>query len=157
MNKKSLFGIIVLLVVIVVGVLYKHQQKSLVTVTGVNLNGVLVKKLGTKSFESYCAQEDDYFTLKTGSEELVLEFEPAYSEAQMSNFSGKSVSVIGERKKREIECPEEGQQCSPTSDGIFTCEVFKVSKISESQSNNSVDCYDCGEGGWQKMREKCEQ
>jgi|GEM_PF-1485446 hypothetical protein len=24
-------------------------------------------------------------------------------------------------------------------------------------SNNTIDCYDCGEGGWQKMAEKCSQ
>lgn len=124
---------------------------------GTILNGTLVKNGWEKSFESYCAQESDYFTLKTNNEELVLEFEPFYSEAQMVKFSGKNVTITGEKKSKKIECPE-GSQCPATPNGVFTCEVFKVNKIDESKLiNNSVNCVDCGEGGWQKMSEKCGQ
>jgi hypothetical protein len=125
--------------------------------SGTTLNGTLIKNGWNKSFESYCAQGSDYFTLKTESENLVLEFEPVYSEEQMTKFSDKNVAITGEMKSRKIECPE-GSQCPATPDGVFTCEVFKVNKISDSKSiNNSVNCVDCGESGWQKMSNKCGQ
>lgn len=136
MNNKFIFIIVIVLVVVVAGTLYflnKPQQSLPTSVIGTTLNGVLVKKEWEKSSESYCAQGSDYFTLKTNNEELVLEFEPVYSEAQMAMFSGKNVAITGEKKLKKIECPE-GSQCPATSDGVFTCEVFKVNKISESGS-----------------------
>lgn len=160
MNKKFIFIIVIALAVVATGIYYflnKPQQSLPINVSGITLDGILVKNGWEKSFESYCAQGSDYFSLKTNNEELVLEFEPVYSEAQMVKFSGKNVAITGEKKSRKIECPE-GSQCPVTPDGVFTCEVFKVNKIDESKSNNNpVDCYDCGEGGWQKMSEKCGQ
>ena len=119
------------------------------------LNGVLVGKEGTKTSQCYCAGGSDYFTLQTSGEELVLEFEPTYTEAQMSKFSGKNVAITGEKKVRkvDVECLPE-QQCPLISGSVFTCEVLKVNKISEYKT---IDCYDCGEGGWQKMSKNCGQ
>jgi len=142
MNKKLIFIIIIILVIVTVGVFYflnKPQQGLQPSITDKSVNGILINKEWTKSFESYCAQGSDYFTLKTiNNEELVLEFEPVYTETQMSNFSGKNVTVTGEKKSKKIKCPE-GSQCPVTPDGVFTCEVFKINKIGESKpTNNSV-------------------
>ena len=127
---------IIILVLVVVGFFYflnKQQKDLILNVTDTTLSGVLVKNDWAKSLESYCAQGSEYFTLKTKSEELVLEYEPNYGEAQMSDLSGKNITVAGIKKQRKIECLE-GQQCPRTPDGVFTCEVFKVSKINQSEN-----------------------
>jgi hypothetical protein len=132
MNKKIISIIIILLLVIVIGIfftLYKPQPDSLANVGNITQSGVLVKNDWSKSLGSYCSQSSDYFTLKTNDEELVLEFDPIYTDMQMSQFSGKNVSITGEKKEKKIECPE-GSQCPKTPDSVFTCEVFKVNKIS---------------------------
>lgn len=120
------------------------------------IQGTLVKKEWAKSFESYCSQGGDYFTLVADSEELVLDFWPPYSESQMTKFSGKNIAIIGAKKQREIKCPK-GSQCPLTPDNIFRCEVFKVVKIIPID-NTSEDCLACLETGWRKLSsKKCPQ
>lgn len=148
MDKKYSIPILVL-VIIVSGILYlintqgpqqkntegdiPHSQISPVVSSNgeelpMTLSGVLVKHGWTKTSESYCAGGGDYFTLKINNDELVLEFLPIYSEAQISNFVGTTITVTGRKENKEIECLP-GEQCPVTPDNIFTCEVFVVEKI----------------------------
>jgi len=106
------------------------EQTSSAELAGETLSGILVKNDREKSSLSYCAQGSDYFTLKTSGEELILKFEPAYSEEQMSALAGKNVVITGEKEVREIRCPS-GQRCPLPPEGVFTCEVFRVETISE--------------------------
>lgn len=130
-GKRSILLLVILIITIVVGAFSfpdREEQEIVETGTDITLQGDLIKKPWTKSPQSYCAQGSDYFSIQTGTEELVLDYAPLYTEAQVSAFVGETVLITGTRKEKEIEC-EEGSQCPSTPNNLFSCEVFSVKKI----------------------------
>jgi hypothetical protein len=137
MNKKNNLKIIIIafLILLVIYCFFYNARNNSSYYSNYNkttLVGILVKNDWSKSIDSYCAQSSNYFSIKTNSEELVLEFEPTYSESQMVKFADKNVTVVGEKILKKIEC-KKGEQCPVTPNDVFSCEILKVDKISNTQ------------------------
>ncbi len=97
--------------------------------------GIILSKPWTKSTQSYCAQGSDYFVLKVGKQEFVLENQ---SSINLADYKDKKVSFYGYEKTRTITPKDDGSQrpvqMSLDKDGkeiketAFTCTVLIVQK-----------------------------
>lgn len=99
--------------------------------------GIVLAKSWTKSTQSYCAQGSEYFVLKVGKEEFVLENQ---TNLNLADFKGKKVSFSGYEKTRTITPKDDGSQRPvqrtldangnevTVKEASFTCTVLIIEK-----------------------------
>ncbi len=97
--------------------------------------GIVLSKPWTKSTQSYCAQGSDYFVLKVGKQEFVLENQ---SNINLADYKGKKVSFSGYEQTRTVTSKDDGSQ-RPVQMSVdingneikgtaFTCTVLIIQK-----------------------------
>ena len=97
--------------------------------------GIVLSKPWTKSTQSYCAQGGDYFVLKVGKQEFVLENQ---SNINLADYKGKKVSFSGYEQTRTVTSKDDGSQ-RPVQMSVdingneikgtaFTCTVLIIQK-----------------------------
>ncbi|MCB1194254.1 MAG: hypothetical protein H7A23_19495 [Leptospiraceae bacterium] len=94
----------------------------------IRLEGVVKKKMWSKSLKSYCAQGSDYIVLQTKDKEYVLEFKNDEMKSKYSN-GRKNVKLKGKRMVKIIPTSKNPMEQHPVSYGDkdeFSCEIFRV-------------------------------
>ncbi len=131
--KKIMMGVGVVLLAVASCNPARHYTEQPIN----TLKGTLIKKPWSKSTQSYCAQGSDYWVLKEGTEEHVLELAEGSLTYKAASLQNKKVTVKGVWKERTIEAPDNPMmqrpvQSSPdgtTTDADFTCVVLLAMSI----------------------------
>ena len=107
--------------------------------TRTQISGTLIHKEWTKSSQSYCAHQSDYFVIRLDNEkEIVLQGQSKNVKGKkMMAFAGKKVSLDGYIRTKLIEPSSNSISQHPVSthpvtgkkDNSFSCKVFVVQNI----------------------------
>jgi len=107
--------------------------------TRTQISGVLIHKEWTKSTQSYCAHQSDYFVIRMeNGKEIVLQGQGKKVQGKkMMVFAGKKVRLDGYHKTKEIESNGNPMSQRPVSTNpvtgersdSFSCKVFVVQNI----------------------------
>ena len=134
-NKKN-FKILFLLSIMFASII---TDEPVFSQESTSFSGTLLKKPWSKTTQSYCAGGSDYFVLKVGEEEIVLQRggSDKTREAFFGKWVGKKVKIQGKKKEKKITNTDPMEQKpitfssdgKPITDAPFTCTVIEVIRI----------------------------